>query len=444
MENLVIRGGKKLKGSIYVSGSKNVALKALVAACLTEEKVILENVPLISDIFVMTEIIKQLGGTAEVKDHTIVVQMKDFKHDKIFLEEAAEIRTSFMFIAPILARIGKAVIPNPGGCRIGARPIDRTIGGIRKLGATIAYNSEDGYFYAKLKNKELRGVRYEFSKNTHTGTETLLLASVLAKGKTVIENAAREPEVDELIGFLNQMGGKVKRTNPRTIEVEGVEKLHGATFKIGADRNEIVTFAVAAILTEGDVFIEEIKKEGIEEFLNVLKDMNGGFEVKDGGIRFYYKGPLVATSVTTSFYPGFMTDWQGPIAALMTKANGESVIHETVYENRLGYTKELNKMGAEIELFNPEVKNPDQFYNFNDTKENRSLFHAAKIKGPIGLHNAILDISDLRAGATLALAALAAKGESAIFGLEYLDRGYEGFETVLKSLGADIKRSNHE
>jgi UDP-N-acetylglucosamine 1-carboxyvinyltransferase len=172
--------------------------------------------------------------------------------------------------------------------------------------------------------------------------------------------------------------------------------------------------------------------------------MNAGYEIVKDGIRFFYKGELKPVRVQTSFYPGFMTDWQGPMAALMTKANGESVVHETVYENRFGYVKELNKMGASIELFNPDIKDPEKFYNFNDTKENRSLFHAARIKGPVVLHNAILDISDLRAGATLALAALAANGRSTIFGLEYLDRGYEGFEKALRSLGADIKRSSYE
>ncbi len=444
IEKLVIKGGKKLNGSTTVSGSKNVALKAIVAACLTKEEVVIENVPLISDLYIMADIVKQLGGEAEFKDHSLVIKMENFEHDKIFLYKAAETRTSFMFIAPILARVGSAVIPNPGGCRIGARPIDRIVKGIEKMGSEITYDSKDGYFHAILKNKRLKGATYKFIKNTHTGTETMILAGVLANGKTILENAAQEPEVDELINFLNQMGAKVKRIKPRVIEIIGVDELHGANLKISPDRNEVVTLAVASIITEGDVFVKSIKKNGLEEFLLMLKKANGGYEIKNDGIRFFYKGELKPTKISTAFYPGFMTDWQGPWAILMTKAKGVSVIHETIYENRLGYTNELKKMGADIELFNPDIKNPKKFYNFNITDDNENFFHAAKIKGSSLLHNAILDVSDLRAGATLVIAALAAKGTSTLFGIEHLDRGYESFEKRLKSLGADIIRLNHE
>jgi UDP-N-acetylglucosamine 1-carboxyvinyltransferase len=444
MEKLIVVGGHKLTGSVNVSGSKNVVLKAMVAACLTKEEVVIENIPLISDVYVMSDTIKQLGGKVSFLDHKLVIKMDKFKHDKIFLEKAAEIRASFMLIVPILARLGQAIIPNPGGCRIGARPIDRIIDGLMGMGVSIEYSSRDGYFHAKLKNKKLKGTKYKFSKNTHTGTETMILAGVLATGKTIIENAAREPEIDELIGLLNKMGAKVKRVKPRTIEIEGVNSLFGTTFKIKPDRNEVATIAVAAILTEGDIFIKDIEKTGIEEFLSVFKKINAGYEVKKDGIRFYYKGELKPVSIETSFYPGFMTDWLGPMVVLLTKAVGKSLVHETIYENRLGYVHELEKMGANIELFNPNVKNPDKFYNFNILDDKEENFHAAKIFGPVGLHNAILNIPDLRAGATLVLAALAASGKSTIFGLEYLDRGYESFERRLKSLGADIERSNHE
>ncbi len=439
MEELVINGGKKLKGSISIFGSKNVALKVLVAACLTDEEVLIENVPLISDFLIMLEIIKELGGSVEIKDHAVSVKMGSFGKNKISLEKAAEIRTSFMFLAPLLARTGKAIIPNPGGCRIGARPIDRIVDGLENMGAEIDYESEDGYFHAKAPAGGLYGTEYRFVKNTHTGTETMILASVLSKGKTILENAAEEPEVDELIGFLNRMGAKVKRTKPRTIMIEGVETLHGTTFRIAPDRNEVVTFAVAAIITGGDIFIKDINEKGLVEFLDMLKAAGGGFEIKEDGIRFYYKEELKATNVTTSFYPGFMTDWQGPWAVLMTTANGSSIIHETIYENRFSYVEELKKMGAHIELYNPEVKNPDSFYNFNISDDN-NYFHAEKILGPVQLHNGVVNVSDLRAGATLVLAALAAKGESIVFGIEHLDRGYEQFDKRLESLGADIKR----
>lgn len=437
MEKLVIKGGRRLKGAVEVSGSKNVALKLVVAACLTNECVVIQNVPLISDLIIMADIIMQLGGKMDFNDHSITIHMNKFAGDKITLDKAAEIRTSFMFMAPLLARLGSAVVPNPGGCRIGARPIDRIIKGLRRLNVKIKYYSQDGYFHAKTNG--LKGTTYNFSKNTHTGTETMIIAAVLAKGRTILENAAEEPEVDELINFLNSMGAKIKRTKKRVIQIDGVKKLHGTKFRINADRNEVVTFAIAALLTEGDIFIKNIDEPGLKEFIKKIKKIGGGYEKKDKGVRFYYKGKLSPSKVSTTFYPGFMTDWQGPWAILMTKANGTSILHETVYENRFSYVQELEKMGAKIETFSPKVKNPEKVYNFN-IKDDKDFMHALRIKGPTTLHNAVLTVSDLRAGATLVLAALSAKGESILFGLEHLDRGYEDFEKRLKKLKANIER----
>ncbi len=443
MEKLVVNGGKKLKGEVSILGSKNVALKVLVAACLTSDEVVVENVPIISDFITMANIIEHLGGDVKFKDHTVSVKMKKFSSDKIFLAEAADIRTSYMFLAPLLARMGQAIIPNPGGCRIGARPIDRVVEGLKKMGVKIKYDSKDGYFHA-ISPKGLNGTTYKFDKNTHTGTETMIIAASLAKGKTILENAAQEPEIDELIGLLNRMGAKIIRENKRRIVITGVENLHGARFKIIPDRNEVITFAVAAILTEGDILIKDIKRKGIEEFLELLNACGGGFKETKEGIRFFYKGELKAIDVKTSSYPGFMTDWQGPWAVLMTKAVGTSTIHETVYENRFTYVDELRKLGAHIELFNPKVKNPTKFYNFNIKDDNGKYFHAAKITGPTLLHNGIVNITDLRAGATLVLASLAAKGESVLLDVEHLDRGYEQFDKRLRGLGASIKRVNGE
>jgi len=439
MDKFVIKGGKKLEGDVSIFGSKNTALKILVAACLTREEVIVENVPLISDLLTMADIIKHLGGEVKFNGHTVSVKLANFLSEKIALEKAAEIRTSYMFLAPLLARMGKAVIPNPGGCRIGARPIDRIVDGLEKMGVVIKYSSRDGYFHAEAPNG-LTGTEYRFAKSTHTGTETMILAAVLAKGSTILENAAQEPEIDELINFLNQMGAKIVRKNPRTIVIEGVENLKGTTFKVGPDRNEVVTFAIAAIITEGDIFVNNIGRNGLEEFLNILEISGGGFEEKTNGLRFFYKGSLKATDIVTSSYPGFMTDWQGPWAVLMTKANGISTIHETVYENRFTYVDELKKMGANIHLYNPVLVDPEKVYNFNIKDDEKKFFHAAKITGPTVLHNGILDISDLRAGATLVLAALAADGESVLFGVEHLDRGYEELEKRLKTIGARISR----
>lgn len=440
MNKLIINGGKKLKGKIKVSGSKNVALKTLVAACLTDEEVVINNIPLISDFFVMSEIIKDLGGKISIKGHEARIKVSSISKNRIPLDKATEVRTSSMFIVPLLVRLGQALIPNPGGCRIGARPIDRTIEGLKKMGVDILYDSDDGYFHNKV--KKLTATSYVFSKNTHTGTETLILAAVLARGRTILENTAAEPEVDELINLLNLMGAKIKRgfAPPRSIVIDGVDKLHGANFTIGPDRNEIVTFAIAAISTGGEIFIVGAKKNGLTSFLDKLYDAGGGFEEKANGISFFAKGKVSSIDVTTSCYPGFMTDWQGPWAVLMTRAEGQSIIHETIYENRFSYVKELLKMGAKIDFFNPKVDNPEKFYNFNWEDNKPEDFHAIKIHGPTKLHDAVVNISDLRAGATLVLAALRPFGESIIYGVEHLDRGYEDFDGRLKSLGASIKR----
>lgn len=438
MEKLIVHGGKTLQGKTRVSGAKNVALKALVAACMTKEIVTIENVPLISDVFVMFEIIKYLGGTVKLSGHTAVVQLLEIKKTKISLDIAVEVRTSSMFLAPLLARMGEAIIPNPGGCRIGARPIDRIVKGLEKMGVAITYDRSDGYFYTKT--EKLRGASYAFEKNTHMGTETLILTAVLAQGKTVLTNAAQEPEVDELIAFLNAMGGKITRENERTISIEGVLALHGATLTIGPDRNEVVTLAIAALMTKGSIEVEGIQEDALTEFIEKFEEVGGGITVEKNGIIFFYKDQLRPTDVQTSPYPGFMTDWQAPWTLLMTQANGISTVHETVYENRFAYVSELRKLGAKIELFNPEVQDPETLYNFNFRDDDMSLKHAAKITGPKTLHNGVVFITDLRAGATLVLAALAAKGESVIFGIEHLDRGYEQFDKRLNALGADIVR----
>jgi len=442
MEKFIITGGKQLNGSVRVGGAKNVALKTLVAACMTKEQVVLHNVPNLLDVQVMMDIIREIGGDVTYDNHTVTIQMKEFSTHEISLEKGAKARTSTMFSAPLLARYGEAVIPNPGGCRLGARPIDRTIDGLKHLGAEITYFSDDGYFHAKTNG--LNGTDYTFEKNTHTGTETMILAAVLAKGITVLRNAAEEPEIDELIALLNKMGAQIFRTNHREITISGVESLKGAEFTIGPDRIETVTFAVAAILTKGDVFVEGADTYGVKEFLEKLEAINGGYEVRENGIRFFYKGPLRPLDITTDVYPGFLTDWQPLWAALMIQAEGTSVIHETVFENKFMYVQELKRMGAKIELFNPVVGNPEKVYNFNLADDSPEFFHAARIKGPKNLHNAIVTMHDIRAGATVVVAALIAKGKTTIFGVEKLDRGYERLEERLSHLGASVKRIEEE
>lgn len=438
MEKFIVTGGNKLKGAVRVSGAKNATLKALIAACLTDEEVIIKNIPLISDFFNMIEIIKEIGGDVKIRDHNVHIQVKKIKNHKLSLDTAARIRTSFMFIVPLLLRANRAVIPNPGGCRLGARPVERCLDGLEKMSANITYNREDGFFHAKA--TKLSGVTYSFKKNTHTGTETMLLAAVLAQGKTILQNAAEEPEIEELIALLNGMGADIKRTKKREIEINGVKKLHGTTYTIGPDRNEIITFAITALITRGDIFIKGAKKKHIKEFIDKLILSGGGVEETDEGLRFYYHKELSAVDIQTSPHPGFMTDWQAPWGVLMTQAIGECLIHETVFENKLGYIKEIQKMGANTLLFNPKIDNPEEVYNFNLSDDDPEYFHAVKIKGPTRLHNAVVTMQDIRAGAAVLLAALAAKGTSTIYDIDKLDRGYEAFEERLKKLGANIKR----
>ncbi len=442
MEKFTIKGGNKLTGKISVTGAKNAALKTLVAACLTDEKVIIHNVPLISDFFVMVDIMKDLGAIVSVKGHTVTIQMKKITNFSIPLDKAVLARTSSMFIAPLLARVKEAIIPNPGGCRLGARPIDRTIDGVRKMDVDITYHSEDGYFHARTKG--LKGINYKFQKNTHTGTETMILSAVLAAGTTVLNNAAEEPEIDDVISLLNLMGGKVMRTGKRQITINGVKKLHGAEFTISPDRIEVATFAIAAIITGGDIFIKDANKTAIDSFLEKLKQTGAGIEVKENGIRFYANGHLKSVNITTGIHPGFLTDWQALWGVLMTQADGESTIHETVFESKLGYIKDLKKMGARVKLFNPEIKNPEKTYNFNLEDDTPNNYHAVKIIGPKKLHNAVMTTLDIRAGAAVVLAALVARGTSTIFGIEKLDRGYETFEKRLAKLGANIVRIPEE
>jgi UDP-N-acetylglucosamine 1-carboxyvinyltransferase len=442
MDKYVITGGNILKGTVTASGAKNAALKALVAACLTDEEVIIKNVPEIADVYVMLEIMKELGAKVNFSDNIVYIRMQDFTTHQISLEKAAQARTSSMFIAPLLARYKEAVVPNPGGCRLGARPIDRTIEGITHMNAEINYDSDDGYFHAKTSG--LKGIDYTFTKNTHTGTETLILAAALASGMTTLHNAAEEPEIDDLISLLNAMGGNVKRTNRREITIIGVEKLHGTTYTISPDRNEVITFAIMAYVTKGDVFVRDAQKVDLQAFYEKLDQAGASYEKKDDGVRFYYKNPLKAVSVETAIYPGFMTDWQAPWAVLMTQAVGESVVHETVFENKLSYINDLKKMGASVHLFNPDVLDPEKVYNFNLEDNDPSFFHAVKITGPQKLHNAVVTMADIRAGAAVVLAALCATGESYILDVQKLDRGYEHFEERIQALGAQIKRIRGE
>lgn len=438
MDKFIIHGGKKLTGSIHTSGAKNVAMKVILAGLLTDVPIRVRNIPSISSVDGTVDMVKKLGVQVDIhKDHSMTIKGNGVNSYTIPLELGGLYRTATMVIGPLLSRFGKAVVPNPGGCRIGKRPIESHIAGLQAMGATIHY--KDGFFIASA--RKLRGAQYSFLHNSHTGTETLILAAVLAKGRTILSNAAMEPEVDDLISFLNNMGARIKRAKEREIVIEGVAKLHGTDYTIMGDRNEAVTFAIAAIATGGDVVVQGAQGRFLTTFLQSLTRIHASWEkLSENDIRFCGGRKMSFSDIITGSHPGFMTDWQAPWALLMTQSIGTSTLHESVYENRFGYVSQLRKMGAHIEFYNPKVSDPTSFYNFhwNDRKDN--TYNAVSIKGPTKLHNAVLEVTDLRAGATLVIAALTAKGESAILGIDHIDRGYEALEMRLKKIGADISR----
>lgn len=434
-----VSGGKPLKGTIKVSGAKNVAMKAIVAALLTKDRVTVNNIPLISSVTGTAQIIKHLNGTVKfASNNSVTIDTAKTNKGELPLEYGGLYRTTTMTIGPLLHRVKHAVVPNPGGCRLGKRPIDMHISGLKAMGARISYR--DGFFRCTAAQK-LTGCRFKFAKNTHTGTETLILAGVLAQGRTILENAASEPEIDDLIRMLNSMGAKIKRVDSRTIRIDGVQSLHGTNYTIMPDRNEAVTFAIAAYVTKGKINIKGIASNQISSFLTQLDRAQAPYEIKSDGIIFTgTPSGYLATDVVTASHPGFMTDWQQPWAVLALLSKGTSTIHETVFESRFSYVSELQKMGAKIDFFHPKVRNPKSFYNFNWEDRKPDSHQAIAIRGPQTLHRAVVEIHDLRAGATLVLSALAAKGESVLFGIEHLERGYENIVDRINNLGGNIKR----
>lgn len=437
MSKFVITGGTPLHGSVRVGGAKNASYKLMIAALLGQSESRILNFSHISDVQLVQQIIGYLGAKVQAAGERSIsidpTTLSDYRIDK---EHGEQGRFSTMFIPVLLHRFGKAEVPAPGGDKIGKRPLDRHFDGLKSLGAKVWF--EDGMY--KAETQGLVGATYRFDKNSHTGTETLLMAAVLAKGKTVLENAALEPEIDDLIEFLNKMGADIKRLPNRVIEVNGVEKLSGAIHRLIPDRNETVSYACAALCTKGDVVIENARQDHLQAFLDKLDEIGAGYEVGTYGIRFFYKGPLKATNIETAVEPGFMTDWQPLWATLMTQCEGESVIHETIMTSRFQYVEELKQMGVSIDLFNPEVQNPDEVYNFELEDDAPENLHAIRIHGPVALKAGEFKVKDLRHGATLILAAMTAQGVSTIYGIEHVDRGYENLDGRLRSMGAKIER----
>ena len=420
-ERFLVTGGTALDGTIRVSGAKNAALKMLAAATLTGERCRLTNVPEIEDVRAMTETLTDLGVVVDHPEPNVYeISAGDVDWLFVPLEAAARMRASFMLLGPLLARFGEVVISNPGGDRIGRRPVDLHVDAMRAMGANIEYRY--GYYYAKAPGR-LRGTEIRFPIVSVMGTENAMLAATLAEGHTVIRPAAQEPEIDDLITFLCKMGAEVERTYPDTIEVEGKRRLRGAEHAVMPDRIEAGTFAIAAGVTGGHVVLEGADCDSMDALVDVLGRSGlavgcskGRMEVDARGVG---PGGLKPVDVETGAYPALATDIQPPTTVLLTQARGDSKVHETIFEDRLEWTGELARMGAKIELKSPQ----------------KAIIH-----GPSRLKAASVEISDLRAGASLILAALAAEGTSSIGGAHHVRRGYENIERKFLDLGARIER----
>ncbi|MCL4375056.1 UDP-N-acetylglucosamine 1-carboxyvinyltransferase [Patescibacteria group bacterium] len=435
----IIQGGKILRGEVQLSGAKNIALKTMIAALLFDGPVTLHNVPRIRDVDELINLIRHIGGEADfVAKNTLVVNGKNIGENRLDFLYAAKVRVSFMFFAPLLYKFHQAFIPNPGGCRLGARSINRVIAGMEALGIRVTYDSTTGYYRAQM-NEKPKG-RFRFEKPSHTGTEMMIILSVLSDNQIVIENAALEPEVDDLINFLNRSGAAIKREGT-TIKIRGVGSLKQSDpYVIACDRNEAATFICLALASRGEVVVSDIPKNYIGALVEALERAGAQVkQIKANHWYFAYSRPLRAVNIETTPYPGFMTDWQPLWAVLMTQAHGVSQIHERLFENRFSYVDELKKLGANIEFINLPVVHPEQYYFFNYS-EKSSYSQAIKVTGPQQLHNGVLTVGDLRAGATLAIAALIAQGESVVSGVSILERGYEDFVAKVRALGGTIKK----
>jgi UDP-N-acetylglucosamine 1-carboxyvinyltransferase len=417
MDKFVIQGGIPLEGEIATSGSKNSALPALAAAMLTDEKVVLQRIPRVRDIRTMERLLVNIGSEMSIDEETVTMQTPQIVSPEAPYELVKTMRASSLVLGPLVARAGRARVSMPGGCAIGARPIDFHLNGLTHLGATIS--QEYGYIEA-VAPEGLKGAHVVFDRITVTGTEDILMAAVLAQGETVIENAAREPEVVDLAALLTKMGAKIEGAGSSLIRVQGVAKLHGATHEIIADRIEAGTFVVAGAITGGDVKITGCVVEHLGALIEKLTDVGVNVSVIDPNTIQIKPaaGTLQPADMTTEEFPGFATDLQAQYMALMTQADGISIVTETIFENRFMHAQELMRMGAKIRL---------------DGRR-------AIIAGGHPLTGAGVIASDLRASASLVLAALVAKGETVIDRVYHIDRGYEKIEAKLSAVGARIAR----
>jgi UDP-N-acetylglucosamine 1-carboxyvinyltransferase len=418
MDKLVIRGGNPLLGTIRVSGAKNAALPCMAAALLSEEPVILENIPQVRDIETTRKLLAAMGAEVELgygrAQHRTTLCCRNLATPEASYELVKTMRASTLVLGPLVARCGRARVSLPGGCAIGARPIDLHIKGLERLGAKIT--QEHGYVEASA--ERLRGAEIVFDKITVTGTEDLLMAATLAEGETVMQNCAREPEVADLADLLNRMGARIDGAGTATIRVKGVAKLRGAKHRIIPDRIEAATFIVAGALTGGDINIAGCDPRHLGAVLQKLNEAGVRTMHTSDSVRVMGDNPLKAADMVTEEFPGFPTDVQAQYMALATQAEGTSIISENIFENRFMHAQELVRMGANIKIEGSR----------------------AVVRGKTPLSAAAVLASDLRASASLVLAALVADGETIIDRVYHIDRGYENIEEKLRNVGAQIRR----
>ena len=418
MEKFRIRGGHPLKGRVSISGAKNSALPCMAAAILTADTITLHNIPYVRDIITMRRLLEDIGAhvlTPELRTHKI--SAANIEVMTAPYELVKTMRASVLALGPLLSRFGKARVSLPGGCAIGARPIDLHLAAFTKMGAEVFL--EAGDVVARAPEGGLTGGEIQFEKISVTATENVMMAAALARGKTVIHNAAREPEVRDLAELLNKMGGRVRGAGTPKIEIEGVERLSGAQHTIIPDRIETGTFIIAGAITKGDLEIRDCNPEHCNRIIGKLRDVGVEIEeINQSTLRVTAGKTIRAGDLRTEEYPGFATDMQAQYMTLMTQANGRSEIMETIFENRFMHASELQRMGARIQVSHDK----------------------AVVEGPTKLIGARVQASDLRASASLVLAGLIAEGETTIDRVYHIDRGYEKIETKLKALGADIER----
>ncbi len=428
----IITGGKPLAGTVVVRGAKNAATKMMVAALLSSEPVDLENFPFIGDTDITAELCKTFGAQVSydrAAGRARVVTPSITNVEALHLTRRN--RIPILALGPLLARAGEAIVPMVGGDKIGPRPVDLHLNALRALGAQIEERADR---YEASAPRGLFGARIDFKFPSVGATENALLAGVLARGVTTITNAALEPEVVDLIKLLQKMGAIIGFGSGRTIRIEGVPSLHGARHHILPDRNEAVSFGVLGVAAGGPVRVKGAVQGHLMTFLNTIRKIGGQYDVEDDGIIFSGATALKAVEVETEAHPGFMTDWQQPISVLLTQARGDSVVHETIYEDRFGYANDLNAMGAQMTTSSKCLGElPCRFHGMD-------FKHSAVIHGPTPLRGATMRVRDLRSGMAHVIAALLANGTSVIEGVEEIDRGYENLDERLRALGAAISR----